>query len=168
MKAKKMIHPDHSSLDIHASDYFDTYAITLVYQKTDHDLRALISRIASRIPYWILLLLKIRDTAMKYFGLKTQEKSISIDDFIHALDSQAKQIGIVNIYTNTDHEIILGLDDTHLNFKSSLCLERQKNALTLYISTVVTFNSFWGKLYFFIIRPFHYLIVRSLLNRLAS
>jgi hypothetical protein len=70
------------------------------------------------------------------------------------------------VFHKTDHEIILGEDDKHLDFRVSLFLDEntETNQKQLTISTLVKFNNIFGKLYFMPVRPLHKLIVPTILK----
>ncbi len=71
------------------------------------------------------------------------------------------------MFARTENEVILGEDDKHLNFRVSLFLEQQQNnpqKKDLTISTTVEFNNWFGRLYFIPVRPFHKLIVPTMLK----
>jgi hypothetical protein len=71
------------------------------------------------------------------------------------------------VFAKTNEEVILGEDDKHLNFRISLFLQQKQNITNkkdLTISTKVEFNNWFGRLYFFSVRPFHKLIVPTMLK----
>ncbi|MHA7058657.1 DUF2867 domain-containing protein [Aquimarina sp. M1] len=76
-----------------------------------------------------------------------------------------EQVGIFKVFERYNHEIILGEDGNHLNFRVSLFLEPkpdEKKDFT--ISIIVNFNNWFGRLYFFPAKPFHKLIVPTMLQ----
>ena len=67
------------------------------------------------------------------------------------------------------HEEILGMPDKHLDFHVSMwCGEYHEGKQELRITTVVKYNNWLGRAYFFIIRPFHGIIVKSILKHVAG
>lgn len=119
-------------------------------------------------PKWIEKLFTVRNKIVSIFGLKT---SGNISDRQKQLDNfhceKGEQLGLFKVFDRTENEVILGEDDKHLNFRVSLLLDEaqigsSQRALT--ISTTVEFNNSWGKLYFLPVRPFHKLIVPSMLK----
>ena len=111
------------------------------------------------------VLMRIRDVLVAGFGLKTSTKLHKI-----GASSRVKRIGFFKIYGQSEREIILGEDDKHLDFRISvLCPapairmgERQ-----LVVSTVVHCHNRLGRIYVFIIAPFHRMLVQSSLRRAA-
>lgn len=61
------------------------------------------------------------------------------------------------------------MSDKHLTFYVSLwCKVSEANSQTLRITTIVKYHNRLGKLYFFVVRPFHKVIIRSLLERVEK
>ena len=77
---------------------------------------------------------------------------------------QGERVGLFKVFNRTTNEIILGEDDNHLNFRVSLLLEESENdksTKTITVTTLVIYNNWFGRLYFFPVKPFHKLIVQS-------
>jgi hypothetical protein len=119
-------------------------------------------------PKWVDKLFGFRNKLVRLFGLKTSGK---VTDRQKMLDNfkgeKGEQIGLFKVFDKTDNEIILGEDDKHLNFRVSLFIKKQNETKTdkkLIISTTVKFNNWFGRLYFLPVRPFHKLIVPTMLK----
>ncbi len=110
----------------------------------------------------------LRNKIASIFGLKTPGE---IDDRQQKLDNfkcePGEQLGLFKVFNKTDNEVVLGEDDKHLNFRVSLLLNKHKIDLTkkeIIISTTVEFNNWFGRLYFLPVRPFHKIIVPTMLK----
>jgi hypothetical protein len=57
----------------------------------------------------------------------------------------------------------MGEDDKHLNFRASILHDKAEG--TIYLTTLVHFNNVWGRLYFLPVKPFHKIIMKTLLTR---
>ncbi|TDB62786.1 DUF2867 domain-containing protein [Arundinibacter roseus] len=119
-------------------------------------------------PKWIDKLFAFRNKLIGLFGLKTSgtitNRQKIIDNF---KGEKGEQIGLFKVFDKTSNEIILGEDDKHLNFRVSLFIVKQNESKTnkkLIISTTVKFNNWFGRLYFLPVRPFHILIVPTMLK----
>jgi Protein of unknown function (DUF2867) len=121
----------------------------------------------SPTPGWILLLLRLRGVFAKIAGLKHPQMTE-----VGAVEAGAgrrpyavgERVGLFPVQSITAQELILGIDDKHLNFRVSV-LRSLKNSLEyVTISTVVELNNSLGRAYLFVIKPFHKLIVRSMLQ----
>ena len=102
------------------------------------------------MPKWTQTLLAVRNCLMRPFGLKTEV-------------SAEKSTGIFPIISETEQELLLGTDDKHLNFQISV-LQHNGN---IYFSTWVHPHNLGGKIYLACIMPFHKLIVRDSVKRVA-
>ncbi|MBA4745682.1 MAG: DUF2867 domain-containing protein [Muricauda sp.] len=119
-------------------------------------------------PKWIDKLFAFRNRLVSLFGLKTTGRKTDrkklLDDF---KCEKGEQLGLFKVFDKTADEIILGEDDKHLNFRVSLFIDNQNENKTdknLIISTTVKFNNWFGRLYFLPVRPFHKLIVPTMLK----
>nr|WP_245545294.1 DUF2867 domain-containing protein [Phocaeicola abscessus] len=67
------------------------------------------------------------------------------------------------------NEIVFGKADKHLTFHTSLLCGKYFNGRQeLRITTVVKYHNALGRIYFFFIRPFHIVIIKSLLKKIAK
>ncbi len=119
-------------------------------------------------PKWIDKLFAFRNKLASLFGLKTSgkiaDKQKIIDNFTC---EKGEQLGLFKVFEKTSDEIILGEDDKHLNFRVSLFIDKEnenKTKKNLIITTTVKFNNWFGLLYFLPVRPFHKLIVPTMLK----
>ena len=145
-----------------ATNLADAYSIQLPKDTTTNP--ELLARfiITQQAP-WITGLMKIRDAVVAGFGLKTSGQLMKVDNL-----SKVDRIGIFKIYSTSTHEIILGEDDIHLDFRLSVLYQAQSAAMSsphLILSTVVHCHNLLGRTYIFLIAPFHRLIIQSSLRR---
>ncbi|MBS1489046.1 MAG: DUF2867 domain-containing protein [Bacteroidetes bacterium] len=119
-------------------------------------------------PKWIDKLFALRNKLVVLFGLKTSEKILDKQKLLNNFKcEQGDQLGLFKVYNKTGEEVVLGEDDKHLNFRVSLFIDQQSNDTInkkLIISTTVKFNNWFGRLYFLPVRPFHKLIVPTILK----
>jgi len=117
-------------------------------------------------PKWIGYLLLLRNKIVSLFGLKNEiGDTKQLDSFKFEPGEQA---GLFRVITRTNDEIILGEDDKHLNFRVSLFLEGSGNNEAnkiVTVTTIVIYNNWFGRLYFFVVKPFHKLIVSKMLKK---
>ncbi|MGN7757188.1 DUF2867 domain-containing protein [Chryseobacterium sp. 22532] len=122
-------------------------------------------------PQWGKNMFAFRNSIVKMFGLKTgtdKSKSLSPDDFKLEVGDQ---IGIFKIFDKTDHEIIIGENDKHLDFRVSILYDNVQHSTensVLTISTTVKYHNRMGMLYFIPVRPFHQLIVPVMLKKMIA
>ena len=144
----------------------DAYSINLPISTTTNP--ELLARfIFSQQASWVKGLMKVRDLLVAGFGLKT---SAQLTRPGSGSNTKPKRVGIFKIYSTTEHEIVLGEDDKHLDFRLSvLCSARPTPAdgYRLVLSTVVHCHNRLGRLYILLIAPFHRQVVQSCLRRAA-
>ncbi|MDR1624558.1 MAG: DUF2867 domain-containing protein [Tannerellaceae bacterium] len=127
-------------------DYLDVYEIE---KKTNKSAKE-ISKEIMRLPNWVNFLFKLRNSLVKVFGLKVDKQNEGEETFF-------------TLIKESDNEIIMGEDDKHLNFRASIMIDKSRNTIALI--TLVHFNNLLGKVYFLPVKPFHKIIMRSLLKR---
>lgn len=141
----------------------DAFAIRLPPGASD-DPAILAGFIFAHQPAWIGTLMNLRDMIAGAFGLKTAK-----DLALLANAPGAKRVGIFRIYSTDATEILLGEDDKHLDFRLSVrCSDGQESARHVTVSTVVHCHNLLGRVYLFIIAPFHRAVVKASLRRAAQ
>jgi|AGTN01.1.fsa_nt_gi Protein of unknown function (DUF2867). len=145
---KSTIIPTNSTI-ANGFDDIDYYDIYLIKKQTDKSAEE-ISKDLMELPQWVIALFKLRNAIVGIFGLKTDKNSSEQESFFKLIE-------------NREDEIIMGEDDTHLNFRGSILKDKSKNTISLI--TLVHYNNFWGRVYFFPVKPFHKIIMRTLLKR---
>ena len=138
---------------IKSIDFFDSFT---VYIPKDEDIKELYIKGLVFSPKWVEYLLRLRNKIVKLFGLITVDTISKEYDF-----TVGKKVGMFTLYHIQESEIITGEKDSHLDF----CLSFLKEDKKLTITTLVSYNNFFGKLYFFFVKPFHKLIVKSMMKK---
>ncbi|VXB50307.1 DUF2867 domain-containing protein [Massilia sp. 9I] len=136
----------------------DAFAIALPAHAS-RDPETLARFIVSHQPAWIDRLTSLRDMIVACFGLKTARQLAQL-----ASREQAERVGIFRIYSRSENEIVLGEDDSHLDFRVSFLCGPQE----LTVTTVVHCHNLLGRTYLFVIAPFHRLVVKASLRRAAA
>lgn len=73
------------------------------------------------------------------------------------------------VLQRTPSEVLVGLDDRHLNFRASLSIDAQTDGRShLVVTTAVMFHNVWGRRYLAVIKPFHRRLVQSAMHRAAQ
>ena len=113
-------------------------------------------------------LMRLRDTIVKPLGLKTSD-DLGADSVSLQVDDQqvGDRMGLFRIYSIDKHEIILGEDDTHQDFRVAL-LRSPGQPAKLYVATCCRRHNWFGYLYLATILPFHKLIVKGMLDGAAK
>lgn len=78
--------------------------------------------------------------------------------------SAEDKVGAFPVELDTENEFVAGFDDKHLNFRVSVISQSG----CVYLGTWVHTNNLGGRAYLFAILPFHVLIARNALKRVAQ
>ncbi len=150
-------------------DYQDCYSMS-VHNPHNFSIDYIAGLFFTSGPEWVNKLLTIRNFIVSFCGLKR-----GVIDKIKQLDpsvsySKGSKIALFNVYERNDYEIVLAENDKHLNFRTSVMMEKRNNSdiINLYSSTIVHYNNIWGRLYFLPVRPFHQLIIKISMKILAD
>lgn len=139
-------------------DYIDSMMI-------EKDTEASIDKITTelfRSPKWIVRLMQLRNSIVKCFGLKTEATTINESSY-YPIGSKAM---VFKVTDRNDNEIICSEDDKHLLFLTSILHQQDTNEI--YVTTTVKYHNKWGKIYFFFIKPFHQIVVKTLIKKLSK
>lgn len=99
-------------------------------------------------PKWITLLMKFRNVVMRPFGLKKERKLSDL------------------VLIESDNMATVCKNDKHLDLEIVFMTESmERDNQRISVSTKVRFHNNLGKCYFAIIKPFHILICKTLLQR---
>ena len=112
--------------------------------------------------------MKIRNFIVQLFGIKKSELKKDTEGLNNQTFNVGEKMLGFRILDKTDNEIIFGKVDKHLNFRSSFLINNNSkdSVKKINLSTVVKFNNMLGRLYFIPVKPFHKLIMRTILIRI--
>lgn len=156
--------PDESVLQptLADADFYDAYEAplnTAALSPTEIFLRA-----SRSTPQWVDDLMAIRNRIVRLFGLKdvgAMKAAMKVSDAYQVGD----RLGIFSIFGKTEKELLLGIDDRHLDVRVSV-LKSQRNGLPHYVvSTVVHVHNLLGRLYMAPVGRIHPFVVRSMMGR---
>jgi len=114
-------------------------------------------------PRWITALFKLRDFLVKFVGLKGSDSS-NMKELENCIRTGGTY-DFVSVPAKSANETVLLLSDKHLDAYLSVHVESREEHKTISAITLVNFKNKLGRFYFFVIRPFHGMIVKSLLKR---
>jgi len=128
-----------------------------------------LDKITTRIfqtPRWADMLMRIRNAFARLVDIDTggYKRDTYVSDF-YPVGSRAIYFTVVD---RNDNEIVMAENDKHLDFKVSVLMNRQGAIATIHLTTLVKFNNSLGRLYFLLVKPFHRIIIISLLRRLGK
>ena len=142
----------------------DAFAITLS-EGVPLDIDSLARAILGAPSLWFRVLLACRDVLVTPFGIKTSAQLRS-----ELLATSAAHIDFFPILSREAHELVIGAQDRHLDFRTSVLLRGTAvdGQHEVVATTVVRCHNPFGHVYLFLIAPFHRLVVRSNLARAAA
>lgn len=119
-------------------------------------------------PVWVDKLFQLRNKIVSIVGLKTSGTNLDKEKLMREFRCEPGQrLGLFKVFSKTENEVVLGEDDVHLNFRISLFISAESNQQVT-ITTLVKQNNRFGTLYFSLIKPFHRLIVPSMLKAILQ
>lgn len=136
-------------------DFADTFATTNLRSS----LEEIVNAIFNQSPKWVNGLFKLRNSIVRYFGLKTRMPA----DY-HTNFEEGGYIKFFKILHLSEDEIVLGANDSHLDFRA-VVKKTDDPEFNIKVTTLVRFNNKMGRIYMSLIGPFHGLVVRRMLSQ---
>ncbi|WP_169569602.1 DUF2867 domain-containing protein [Sneathiella limimaris] len=133
--------------------------------KSDETAAVLFARVMKNEPWWIRGLMAVRNSVVRIFGLKSETPNADFSEESVRSYKPGDYIGFFLIERDGPEELVVSTNDRHLDAYFSFQIGSSRQEVTL-TSTVTTKERF-GKLYIFVIAPFHRAIVKYLLSRLT-
>ncbi|MGL5008902.1 MAG: DUF2867 domain-containing protein, partial [Paracoccaceae bacterium] len=135
----------------------DAFALTLPGQSLDALTAA--QRAFGSSPRWIRVLLKARNILVAPFGLKAGEMEIT---------TSPTTIGIFPLLQQSPDQIVMGLNDRHLDFRLRVDVAQVgPHHQSVTATTAVKTHNRLGRAYLATILPFHRIIVRTMLAQIS-
>lgn len=136
-------------------DFADTFSTT----NHKNNLEEITNLIFNNPPKWVSYLMQLRNNIVKHIGLKTAKP----EDY-HEKFEEGGYIYFFKIYSISESEVIIGADDSHLNFRAVI-LNTKSEKYNIKMITLVKYNNAFGKFYMSLIAPFHRLAVKSMVKK---
>ena len=114
-------------------------------------------------PQWVKILYKLRNVLVKPFGLKATTGSNATPNV-----QKGDKFVFFNVLERNEREILLFANDKHLEAWFSIQYDVNQDCSVVTFATVFKYHNLMGRIYFIIIKPFHYLIIRDLLSRTCN
>ncbi len=109
------------------------------------------AEIIAEFPGWVRFLVALRGIALAPFGIKARGPKAP------------DKIGEFPVESETDDEVIAGFNDRHLDFRISVSARDGEVALATWVHK----RNLGGRIYLAVIMPFHIIIARNALARVA-
>jgi hypothetical protein len=163
--ARKVMFPAESQLHRNLdqafySDAFETDLVDASLTPIEIATRALVST-----PEWVDRLVNLRDRAVSLFGLKAVGRLKLVGSGRSLSEpSIGDAFSIFHVVFVDDTELVLGIDDTHLDVRMSFLKRLTASRATYVISSWVKTHNLLGRVYMLPVAPVHRLLV-SLMMR---
>ena len=148
-------------------NYEDRFSLILKTKKI-FDVDFIIVKLIKFIPKWVKFLLNLRNAIASIFGLKTGKIGNVYENLEKLNLKQDQLIRDFFIFLKEKNHLIAELKDKHLDFRFSILIRQEDGITKVSLSTIVKINNIFGKVYFFLITPFHRLIIPHILKRLSG
>ncbi|MBM7866031.1 DUF2867 domain-containing protein [Heliobacterium gestii] len=118
-------------------------------------------------PSWAARLARLRNGIVRFFGLKTMGPSSRPSE--GAGPSQpAPRRRLFPVIERTGRELLLGLDDRHLDFRISVQIVDNGADRWGVVTTVVRFHNLLGRAYFLPVKPIHRRMVPAIMKKAVA
>jgi hypothetical protein len=145
--------PTNTKHVLTGADFMDAYARSLPHSG---NARAVLQSLWGRTPRWVQWLLALRNLIVAPFGLVTGPRKLS---------QETEFIGMLPVLSETDDRVVLGLNDRHLDFRIVVDLQPQNSSgKRMVMTTLVKTHNVFGRLYLMIVKPFHRIIVPTIMK----
>lgn len=145
--------------DLPGADWVDRKTVSVARRDVSAADAARIA-LGDAMPGWVVGLLRLRNFIVGLIGLKGAGPGSN--------DNGSRSIGGFPIVSETPQKVVLGFNDWHLDFRIVVEAVPQGSGTDLSLMTLVRRKHWFGRLYIFLITPFHVLIVRQSLKAIRA
>ena len=134
------------------ADFTDAYS---VHVAEPLDALQAARRMVGRRPRWVNALLVLRNLAVTPFGLE------------RGPPTEGERIGIFPVVSASPDRVVMGFDDTHLDFRLVVEVAPERSGRQVTATTFVRTRNRFGRLYLIAVMPFHRIIVPAMLAQVG-
>jgi hypothetical protein len=153
--------PEESDLrpTLARANYHDAYSAPLADDRLSPV--EIFLRASRATPAWVALLMAFRNAIVRHLGLKDVGAMSSHAGKPAEAYAVGDRLGIFSVYEIHADELVLGIDDSHLDVRVSIL----KRPGRYFVSTVVTVHNWLGRLYMMPVGKIHPFVVRAAMRR---
>lgn len=158
--------PASSALDrklIGGCDFRDSYRVPLTHP--DLGMADIFFAVFGHTPRWMKAMLIVRNALARLAGLEAPTVAEIMKPEAKAAYRIGDKIGPWPVFFVGENEIIAGRDNKHMDFRLSVLKVRSDEAADVVVTTVCSVHNWFGRIYLFLIVPFHGAGVQRLLSR---
>jgi uncharacterized protein DUF2867 len=158
--------PASSALDrelVGHCDFRDSYRVPLSHPGLG--MVDIFFAVFGHTPRWMKAMLILRNAAARLVGLEAPTVAEIMKPEARAAYRVGDKIGPWPVFFVGEDEIIAGRDNKHMDFRLSVLKVRSGAAADVVVTTVCSVHNLFGRIYLFLIVPFHRAGVQGLLAR---
>jgi hypothetical protein len=122
-------------------------------------------RALASTPGWVEAMLRLRNRLVRPFGVRAVEALGARKPKPARGWAPGDRLSIFRIESVDDTELVMGIDDVHLDVRVSFLVRRQAERPTWVVSSWVKTHNAVGKVYMWPVAPFHTWIVIGMMRR---
>jgi hypothetical protein len=122
-------------------------------------------RAAGAAPAWVGLAMALRNRVVRLFGLKDVGSMRRAGGRPAAAFRPGDRLGIFTIISSDADELVLGIDDSHLDVRVSVSKPTGAPATSYVVATAVRVHNILGRAYMVPVSRAHPLVVRAMMRR---
>src|SRR6185312_889738 len=126
---------------------------------TNVNAREACTRMVLNGPRWVDALVRLRNILVTPFGLKTSGDGAPAPGGL---------IGLFPVLSETPERLIAGFNDYHLDFRIVVDVAKDAVSRQVTVTTLVKTNNLLGRTYLALITPFHKIVARGMMGRIAE
>jgi len=126
---------------------------------TNVNAREACTRMVLNGPRWVDALVRLRNILVRPFGLKTSGDGAPAPGGL---------IGLFPVLSETPERLIAGFNDYHLDFRIVVDVAKDAVSRQVTLTTLVKTNNLLGRTYLALITPFHKIVARGMMGRIAE
>ena len=135
-------------------DFSDTFSTT----NHVNSMEEVSNLIFNTAPRWVNAMFKLRNKIARPFGLKSALPGDYNDEY-----KVGGYVKFFQIFSIDKKELILGANDSHLNFRAVI-VDHKSEMYNIKVTTLVEYNNRKGRIYMGLIKPFHRQIVKRMVK----
>lgn len=146
--------------------YWDCFETSL--GRPDLSAQEIYLEIFSHFPQWAKSLLLLRNKIVSTFGIRGPT-SAELDGLkVKQSYVAGDKIALFTLFSQSVDELVAGGDDKHLAFKVSVLKVAEPEATKVVLTTIVSPHNLFGRVYLFLILPFHKFGVKTLMRNAVA
>jgi hypothetical protein len=122
-------------------------------------------RVVQATPAWVAMLMSLRNRIVRPLGLKTVGPLNAAVDRAPGTYRVGDRIGQFTILSNSDDELVLGLDDRHLDVRIWVRRSVALPSGSYVVATAVKVHNWLGRMYMVPVGRIHPRVVKALMRR---